>query len=58
MLSLGCERYAPIAPGPIDFCRRRQLPIIVKRVQSTLPRKTRVTKTQDFNIVQKLNLNK
>ena len=58
MLSLGCERYAPIAPGPIDFSRRRQVPIIVKRVQSTLPLKTRITKIQGFNIVQKLNLNK
>lgn len=56
MLSVGCERYAPIAPGPIDSSRRRQLPVVVKRVQSTLPIKTRLTNKIQLN--NKITLSK
>ena len=50
MFNLGeDEYYAPIAPGPIDSCRRRQHPILVKRLQTTLPIKHKLnSKTQIY----------
>jgi hypothetical protein len=48
------DRYAPIAPGPIDFFRRRGQPIVVKRVQSTLPIKSKMTCNTQVYITRSL----
>lgn len=47
-------RYAPIAPGPIDFFRRRPQTIVVKRLQSTLPIKHKMTYNPQIYITQSL----
>jgi len=56
MVNLGeGDRYAPIAPGPIDSCRRRQHPIIIKRVQTTLPIKHKLTCNTQVYVVHPIH---
>lgn len=41
----------PFTPSPIDFGRRRQIPVVIKRMQYTLPEKRKLKNAAQLFIV-------